>query len=152
VTKETYISAPELTTEELIQAIHEHRGLIASAASALNVHRSYIYYRMEKSPEIREAVKDAREALKDFAEGQLLLNIQRGKEVSLLFFLKTQAADRGYVERKQVDVYVKQEINLLLLKLEQNLPEDQYENVLSVLSRDEYSARETPKITESSSA
>ncbi len=42
------------------------------------------------------------EGLKDFAESKLLLNISRGKEASIFFFLKCRAKDRGYVERSEI--------------------------------------------------
>lgn len=50
----------------------------------------------------RREVLRCREMRLDFAEAQLLKNIQAGKEASLIFFLKTQGKRRGYVERTEI--------------------------------------------------
>jgi hypothetical protein len=51
----------------------------------------------------RELVRDAREAEKDWVETKLKMNIRQNKEASIFFFLKTQAKDRGYIERSEHD-------------------------------------------------
>ena len=43
------------------------------------------------------------ESLKDFAESKLMINISRGKEASIFFFLKCKAKDRGYIDRVDIN-------------------------------------------------
>ena len=47
-------------------------------------------------------VENIKEDTKDFVEGKLMQNISSGKEASIFFYLKTQAKDRGYIERTEV--------------------------------------------------
>ena len=47
-------------------------------------------------------VENIKEDTKDFVEGKLMQNISAGKEASIFFYLKTQAKDRGYIERTEV--------------------------------------------------
>ena len=42
---------------------------------------------------------DEREGLKDFAEGKLMQQIDGGNITAIIFYLKTQAKDRGYIEK-----------------------------------------------------
>ena len=54
---------------------------------------------MQKHPSIKEAVDGALENLKDIAEHELARNITQGNMTAIMFFLKTKAKDRGYVEK-----------------------------------------------------
>lgn len=85
---------------DAINAIKEAKGFVSSAAKRLGISRTQLHRLINSHPTIKEALDDAREEMKDFAEGQLFMNIRDGKETSLIFFLKTQAKDRGYVERQ----------------------------------------------------
>jgi hypothetical protein len=148
-----YISrAQDLTVNDVITSIRNNRGFISSVAKDCRVSRKHIYDLLKRYPEIEEALKEAREETKDFAELQLLKNISSGKENSLIFFLQTQASDRGYVKKHQIEIYVQHEINMMLLKLEQHLPEDQYEDVLTILSREDNRPRPIAEIEEQASA
>ena len=87
---------------DAIIAIKEANGFISHAASRLGTSRTTLHDMINKSPKLKEAVADAREAMRDFAENKLFQNIKDGKETSLIFYLKTQAKDRGYVERQEI--------------------------------------------------
>ena len=84
------------------QAIKDSNGFITHAAAKLDISRTTLHAMINQYATLREAVTDAREAMKDFAENKLFSNIKDGKETSLIFYLKTQAKDRGYVERQEV--------------------------------------------------
>ena len=94
------MSRPSL--KDAIIAIKEANGFITHAASKLGTSRTTLHAMINQHAKLREAVEDAREAMKDFAENKLFSNIKEGKETSLIFYLKTQAKDRGYVERQEV--------------------------------------------------
>lgn len=92
-----------LTKKALIEEIHKYNGNISAVARAFDKSRKWIYqYIKELNPELWEEVIQAREAMKDSAESQLYKNILNGKEASLIFYLKTQAKDRGYIERQEI--------------------------------------------------
>ena len=51
---------------------------------------------------VRAAQAEASETTIDFVESQLLKNINEGDTTSIIFFLKTKAKHRGYVERQEI--------------------------------------------------
>lgn len=87
------------SAKKAIAAIKQSQGFVTTAAKKLGISRTQLYNIINKYPTVKEALIDAREEMKDFAEAQLFKNIKDGKETSLIFYLKTQAKERGYVER-----------------------------------------------------
>ena len=77
---------------------------ISSACSKVPITRKTFYTWMKKNPAFKKRVMEAYEKRKDFGESKLMERINEGNVTSLLFFLKTQAKDRGYVERSELDV------------------------------------------------
>lgn len=73
--------------------------MVSLAARLLGVSRTTFYEWIDTRPEIALAVKDARELTKDQAEISLFKAIDKGEAWAVCFFLKTQARDRGYIER-----------------------------------------------------
>lgn len=90
------------TPEQIIEALTTCGGFVSVAARRLGCTFQTIYNYRDRYKEVRQALLDIREGQKDFAEGKLLENIKKGKETSLIFYLKTQAVDRGYVERHEI--------------------------------------------------
>lgn len=111
------------TAAEMAEAIAEAKGFISTAAKRLGCGRRTIYRYIRQYASVRQAVEDAREDMKDFAEAKLFQLIQ-GYQVctasdeeeaprvvhyqpnvtAIIFYLKCQAKDRGYVERMQHEV------------------------------------------------
>lgn len=91
-----------ITEKKAIKAAKGSRGFVTTIAKVLDVERTYIYKLMEKYPAFKQAVIDERESLKDFAESSLLKQIQEGNTTATIFYLKTQAKDRGYIERQEI--------------------------------------------------
>ena len=56
---------------------------------------------MDKYATVKQAIIDEKDSLKDMAENELLRQIRDGNTTATIFFLKTQAKDRGYVERQE---------------------------------------------------
>ena len=91
-----------ISKENYIDAIHKSRGLLTAAADALGCSRGAIYEAAKRHPEIQQAIEDARERTTDLAEGKLFQKINEGDNTAIIFYLKTQAKKRGYVERQEV--------------------------------------------------
>lgn len=89
------------TVEEYATALREARGLVTHAAARLGVTREAVRRRLQAHPTLQQARDDAREALIDMAESSLFTQIEQGEGWAVCFFLKTQAKDRGYVERSE---------------------------------------------------
>lgn len=93
--------AKRYTAADYAKAVTEAQGLISVAARRLGVTRSTIYSAIKKHASVREAVEDARERTTDLAEGKLFSKISEGDMTAIIFYLKTQAKNRGYIERQE---------------------------------------------------
>jgi hypothetical protein len=97
ISKKTKAGRPcKVTDEELIQAIHETRGMLSLTAKRLNISRRAVESRIANTEEIREALWESRELGKDKAEIQLFKAIDSGNMKAVLYYLERQAKDRGY--------------------------------------------------------
>lgn len=90
------------TAKEMVDAITKAKGFASAAADLLGCGRSTVYRYIEQYTSVAEALKDARERTKDVAELKLLQRINEGSDTAIIFFLKTQAKDRGYIERQEL--------------------------------------------------
>lgn len=87
---------------EAIQAAQDSKGFVTTIAKRLGISRTQVYNLMKKYPTFKQAIEDQREALKDDAESSLFKQIDQGNITAIIFYLKTQAKDRGYIERQEV--------------------------------------------------
>ena len=91
--------------EKLLEALKETQGLIYHACKkAGNISRSTYYRYVKEDAEFAKAVEEIKEAQVDYVEGQLIKNISKGKETSIIFYLKSKAKDRGYTEKSSLDI------------------------------------------------
>ena len=90
------------TQEQVIEALEQSKGLIAPAARALGCSRDTIRTYLEEYTAVAQAKLDQREAVTDMAENALYAAILRGEAWAVCFYLKTQAKDRGYIEKAEV--------------------------------------------------
>jgi hypothetical protein len=84
--------------------VDELSGNMAAVARALGVHRATVMRFVDKRPKLLEAALDLRETMKDNAESSLYNAVLAGEPWAVRFFLTTQAKDRGYVERQEMDL------------------------------------------------
>lgn len=90
------------TVKEVKKALQEAKGFLTVAADSLGCTYITVLNYISRYPELDEIRKEAREKMKDYAETTLLSKIQKGDVACLLFFLKCQAKERGYVERQEI--------------------------------------------------
>jgi hypothetical protein len=89
--------------EQFLESLKLKFGNATEAAKAIGISRQVAYNWRRDDLTFAEAWDEINEGLKDFAESKLLLNISRGKEASIFFFLKCRAKDRGYIERMDIN-------------------------------------------------
>lgn len=107
--------------EQIIIALSECHGIVTDACRKTDVPRSTYYKWLNEDAEFRKAVEDTQEEAIDFVEGKLFQKINGvalGKndaegnmiiyehppsDTAIIFYLKTKAKKRGYVERTEVD-------------------------------------------------
>ncbi len=88
---------------EIALALLLSRGIVSTAAQRLGCRTSTVSWFMERYPEVEEAARRGRELRIDLAEQALDHKVAQGDIVAILFTLKTQGKDRGYVERRELD-------------------------------------------------
>lgn len=91
-----------LTAEKMIDAIEKSKGFVSTAAQLLGCSRRHFYARMNTMPTVQAALEDVREKRHDFVESKLLKRIDAEDITAIIFYLKTQCKNRGYVERQEV--------------------------------------------------
>ena len=92
------------TYEQVKDAIKKAGGFISMACKSLGCTRKTIYNYLDKYPELKDVVNDIREHYLDIAEASLIQKVKDGNTTELLFYLKTQGKNRGYVEKQQLDL------------------------------------------------
>lgn len=91
-----------LTVKQVAKALEATGGNVSEAARALGVHRTTVHRKIKSSETLQEIVTDARESLVDLAEGKIKSEIKKGNITAIIFTLKTQGKERGWVERHEV--------------------------------------------------
>jgi hypothetical protein len=79
----------------------EVRGFVSKAAEKLGCAVKTIYNYRDKHPTVAQAMQDIKEDRTDFVESRMLSRIKEGSDTMIIFYLKTQAKDRGYIERRE---------------------------------------------------
>lgn len=128
------MASVNITAEQAIEAARGSKGFVTTVAKRLDCSRPTVYKLLEKYSTFRQALEDERETVKDFAEGKLFQQIDSGNITAIIFYLKTQAKDRGYIEKQEVSVQVEQELTKALDALQKKLPAEVYDNILSILA------------------
>lgn len=85
-----------------LKALRAKMGNVTAACEVIGIQRA-VYYRWYRSDKtFREQVQAVQEELLDLAEEKLLELIREKNVAAIIFYLKTKAKDRGYVERSEV--------------------------------------------------
>jgi hypothetical protein len=90
-----------LKADVVIKRIRDAHGNLSAVADSLGVARSTLYRWIDDRPTVKAVVDESRERMKDIAETALQAAVSRGEAWAVQFYLRTQAKDRGYVERTE---------------------------------------------------
>ncbi len=102
--------------KEIVQALNECYGIVKDACRKAGVPRSTYYSWLKDDPEFKLLVEETQEEAIDFVEGKLFEKIngvamageegnvyyQPPSDTAIIFYLKTKAKKRGYVERQEI--------------------------------------------------
>lgn len=88
--------------EDLLQALAQNSGIVASACRACGLSRMTYYRYYNEDEDFREKADDVKELQKDFAESLILKKMKEGDTTMIIFYAKTQMKDRGYTERQEI--------------------------------------------------
>jgi hypothetical protein len=108
--------------KEVVEALKDCYGIVTDACKKTDVPRSTFYKWLNEDSEFKKAVDDTQEEAIDFVEGKLFQKIngvlvkkaedEDGEPIvydlppsdtAIIFYLKTKAKKRGYVERTEVE-------------------------------------------------
>ena len=97
----------EAAMADFLQAYEKSLGVLKTACEATNMCRKTIWEWRKKYPEFDEACHECEEVAIDFVESKMFKKIDKGDKGSeslMIFYLKTKAKHRGYIERQEVDM------------------------------------------------
>lgn len=87
----------------MIEALKKSLGIISTAAEKVGIHRDTHYNWMRDDPEYAQEVRNINEYTIDFVESKLFQEVNNGNITGMIFYLKTKAKSRGYIERQEVE-------------------------------------------------
>ena len=87
--------------KRFLDKLKEALGIVSAACQATGISRQTYYNWCKTDAEFREASDDTIEERIDVAEAALVKSIKQGVPASIIFFLKTKAKKRGYIERME---------------------------------------------------
>lgn len=122
------------SVEQVVAALRKSKGMKGPAAEALGCSYNTVTNYQKRHPTVAEAIREERQKLTDIAELSLVRAIQKGEGWAVVFYLRTQAGDRGYVERHQIEIAMQHEWDKMLANLEDNLDPSVFRQVTSVLA------------------
>ena len=94
--------------EKFLVLLAKNAGNVSSTCKAFNINRG-TYYNWLEDDSFKAIVDDIQESLIDNAESKLQKLINEDSPVAILFYLKTRAKSRGYIERQETDITSKGE-------------------------------------------
>lgn len=94
---------PNTQKRKMLQALHDHFGIISTACEQAGIGRTTHYDWLKADPDYAAKVDAINERTGDFVESRLLKNIKDGREISTIFYCKTKLKKRGYIEKQEIE-------------------------------------------------
>ncbi len=86
----------------MLEALEKSLGIVTTAAKSVGITRKTHYDWLNKDAQYRKAVTELEDLALDYVESKLFKNIEKEKEASVFFYMKTKGKKRGYVERQEI--------------------------------------------------
>lgn len=112
----------EKTKEDILAALEANHGIVTVACNSIGLARSTFYNWVNTDPDFKAAVDEIQEVAIDFVESKLFekingVAVKKGEtddgedivydvppsDTAIIFYLKTKAKKRGYIERTELD-------------------------------------------------
>jgi hypothetical protein len=90
--------------KKMLEALEYNLGIVSTSCANADVSRATHYRWLTEDEEYKAYVKEIQEAAIDFVESKLYEKIKDKDTASIIFYLKSKAKHRGYVERQQIEV------------------------------------------------
>ena len=100
----------------MVEALEKSLGIVTTACKSVGINRKTHYDWLHSDEEYKADVESVEDIAIDFAESQLHKQIKDGNPTSTIFYLKTKAKKRGYIERQEIHqetTYKSLDINII---------------------------------------
>ena len=94
----------KLNNKDIIDALRKTNGNLTLTGQLLGCTREAIRLRVNRYPEIKQVLDEARESVIDVAEGALQRAVLNGEGWAIALTLKTIGKRRGYVEKTEQEI------------------------------------------------
>ena len=91
------------TKQAMLNALESSLGVVTPACKNVGISRQTHYDWLKEDAEYKAAVESMTDIAIDFAESNLHKQIKNGVPSSTIFYLKTKAKSRGYIEKQEID-------------------------------------------------
>lgn len=100
----------------MLEELEFNLGIVSTSCLNADVGRATHYRWLQEDPEYKAYVRDIQEIAVDFVESKLYDKIKENDTACIIFYLKTKAKHRGYIERQQVEVTDTKEFTVKVIK------------------------------------
>jgi len=101
----TEATSTKIKKRAVLEALEKSLGVVTIACKNAQIHRDTFYTWKKEDKDFAKTVEDIEQISLDFAEASLHAQIKEKNTSATIFFLKTKGRSRGYIERKEVDVF-----------------------------------------------
>lgn len=88
----------------MLECLGKSLGIVSTAAKKAGISRETHRLWMRDDPEYAAKVAEVREDRVDFIESMAHKRVSEGSDTMIIFMLKTQGKERGYIERQDVNI------------------------------------------------
>lgn len=115
------VTNSDILKKAMVEALKKSLGIVSTACQNVEISRQTHYRWLSEDPEYKSQVEDITEEAIDFVESKLFEKIdgitiettnakgqpviyeQAPSDTAIIFYLKTKAKKRGYVEKQEID-------------------------------------------------
>ena len=101
--KSNSLKKTDLSKQKMLKALEKTLGVVTTAARSAEIDPSTHYAWLKSDPDYVKAVENIDEITIDFGESCLHKRMNEGSDAAIIFYLKTKAKKRGYIESSEID-------------------------------------------------
>lgn len=90
-----------INKKRMLEALTKTLGVVTQACEEADVSRTQFYKWVNEDDEFKKEVESVSDIAIDFTESKLFKQIDEENITAIIFYLKTKAKHRGYIERQE---------------------------------------------------
>lgn len=106
------LTKTDISKRAMLVALEKSLGIVTTACKQVDIARQTHYEWMQEDENYRIAVEAVAELVIDFVESKFQQQIAKGDTTACIFYLKTKAKKRGYIERTEIDHSIRKDTDL----------------------------------------